>query len=139
MPTDRRNPYLILGVDFGTHRAQASRHFAQAVRRLKSTTDSPYTIEDLTWALSQVEHYEADPAQAVDIFRVPADHAVFSPPGPGLLQPPPIAMDRSTPEDDPEAVASLTRSSAIELLQASLSVAAPITPSPAPYFVTSTS
>jgi hypothetical protein len=53
--SDRRNPYLILGIDHGADATQASAAFARATRRLRNHPGPPYTIEDLTWALHRIE------------------------------------------------------------------------------------
>lgn len=75
--SDRRNPYLILGIDYGSNAAQASAAFALATRRLRTQDDPPYTIEDLTWALHRIEQATADPEASLEAFRVPANPKVY--------------------------------------------------------------
>jgi len=114
MSDDRRNPYLILGVPYGTTRADATRAFAQRSRRAKRSTTFPYTVEDLTWALHQVEANLDDPTIAIDHFRVPADPAQLHPPdGPGVLRPPAVPLERRT---EPASASSieLLRQQAVE-------------------------
>ncbi len=75
--TDRRNPFLILGVDFGASADEASAAFAKAARRLRRDPDATYSLEDATWALHAIEQAEVDPVHAVDHYRVPADPGLF--------------------------------------------------------------
>ena len=86
MISDRRNPYLVLGVPYGTSRAEATRAFAQRSRRARREATFPYTVDDMTWALHQIEAHLDNPSAAIDHFRVPADPSTLQvPPGPGLL------------------------------------------------------
>lgn len=91
-----RNPYLILGVDYGAPGDLARRRFAAAARRIRRATDSTVTVEDLNWALHEVESNKLDPFDAVDIYRVPADPAVFEYDGAGLFRPVPVLLERRT-------------------------------------------
>lgn len=77
--SDRKNPYLILGVDHATPAPQAASAFARQARRLRkaSTDPQPYTLEDLTWALHQIEQQESDPDTVIEHFRVPADPTAY--------------------------------------------------------------
>ncbi len=98
MSADRRNPYLVLGVQYGATRDQATRAFAQRSRRARRDPDFPYSIDDLTWALNHVEEGIKDPAADIDTYRVPADPAVLKPPtGLGLLRRPAQPIERRTP------------------------------------------
>ena len=83
--TDRRNPYLILGVDYGCSSTEASRAFASMVRRLRATPDAPYTIQDANWAKHQIEQVIEDSAAAITVYRVPADPSVYAKPDPAEL------------------------------------------------------
>lgn len=112
-----RNPYLILGVPFGTDRDDARRAFALSAKRLRVNPDGPYSVEDLTWALHEIESLEADPDQLVDLFRVPADPNVFQTGGHGVFRPAPVPMDRRTEPRDPAARAEVRERAALELLQ----------------------
>ncbi|WP_373070823.1 hypothetical protein [Gemmatimonas sp.] len=96
--SDRRNPYLILGLPYGAGRAEATKALAKRSRQARRDGAFPYELEDLTWALNQVEMQIEDPVSGLDTFRVPADHEVFDlPPGPGLLRPAPQALPRRSP------------------------------------------
>jgi hypothetical protein len=101
-----RNPYLMLGVDYGTPPDQARRSFARAAKRVRRATASAITTEDLTWALHQIESHETDPFDLVTEFRVPADSEVYEPGGTGLFAPPARPLDRrtTTTEADLDAV-----------------------------------
>jgi hypothetical protein len=103
-----RNPYLMLGVDYGTPPDQARRSFARAAKRVRRAAGSPITTEDLTWALHQIESRDTDPSDLVAEFRVPADKEVYEPGGVGLFAPPPRPLDRTTvtTEADLDAVRS---------------------------------
>jgi hypothetical protein len=111
--SERRHPHLVLGIDVGAPADEARRAFARASRRLRrGDGDAPWTLEDLTWALHQVEQIHTDPEAGLDLLRVPADPAVFAPRGPGVLDPSPPGLPRrtapSTPADrDAVAVAAL--------------------------------
>lgn len=97
MTTELRNPYLILGLDYGASLREARRAMARLTKRLKSADDSPYSSEDLTWALHQIEQVNKDPEAGVDIFRVPANRSVFQlKEGEGLFSPPARPLPRRT-------------------------------------------
>jgi hypothetical protein len=91
-----RNPYLMLGVDYGTPPDQARRSFAKAAKRVRRASGSPITKEDLTWALHQIESRDTDPFDLVTEFRVPANSEVYDQGGAGLFRPPPRPLDRRT-------------------------------------------
>lgn len=104
MSDDKRNPYLILGIDYGASKDDARRAGARVLRKLKSKPDAPYTTEDVTWALHEVEHVNDDPEAGVDIFRVPASKSSFDlSPSEGLFapasRPEPRSSSPSTEED----------------------------------------
>ena len=117
MTAERRNPYLILGLPYGSTKSEAAAAFAKATRRIRNTDDAPYDIEDLNWALHQIEQVHDDPESAVAIFRVPANPSVYELDGPGILQPPPLPMERRTPPTDPEIPAGIADSAAAEILR----------------------
>jgi hypothetical protein len=110
-----RNPYLILGVDFGASGAEARRRFALAARRIRRE-GGRWAKDDLTWALHEVESLETDPADSVSIFRVPADPQAFEPAGEGLFKPPPVPLPRRTEPTTPEVLEGLRRAAARELV-----------------------
>lgn len=102
MTTDRRNPYVILGVPFGASEEEARAGFARARRRLRRDPDAPFTTEDLTWALHQIEQLIANPELAVDVYRIPADsNAVGSEPE-GIFNPAPHDLERRTEPNEEE-------------------------------------
>ena len=109
-----RNPYLILGVDFGASGDDARRAFAHAARRIRRK-GGVWDVEDLNWALHEIEALEANPADIVELYRVPADPKVFEPAGDGLFRPLPVPLERRTQENDPEATAAVRRAAGQEL------------------------
>ncbi|WP_062516833.1 hypothetical protein [Demequina gelatinilytica] len=108
MSNRRHSPYLVLGVPYGVSKAEASRAFAQATRRLRRMADAPYELEDLNAALHQVEHEIADAEQSIDHYRMPADAGVYVlPAGPGRLNLVVEPLARQTPptqQSDVDAV-----------------------------------
>lgn len=93
----RRNPYLILGVDYGAPNGTANKAFARASRRLRAASDGQFSVEDLTWALQQVEHVNTDPRGSVDYFRVPADPTAYEvTPTQGIMLMPVVPLARRT-------------------------------------------
>jgi hypothetical protein len=109
-----RNPYLILGVDFAASSDRARHAFARAARRVRRQ-GGVYEIEDLNWALHEVEALESNPADLVSIYRVPADPEVFEPSGEGLFRPAPVPLSRRTARDDEESVATVRAAACREL------------------------
>jgi hypothetical protein len=106
----RRNPYLILGVDFGVEPAEAARAFARISRRLRRerTDEAPFTIEDATWALHEIEQAATDPEAMLGIFRVPADPKAYQArSGPGIVGLQPQNLARTTDPDSTDAVVTL--------------------------------
>lgn len=101
---ERRNPYLILGVPYGASRHEARRAASRRTRELRRRQVAPYSIEDITWALHQVEQVIDDPASAVEFFRVPAAPGILdAPSGRGLFNPPAVPLARrSGPLTDEE-------------------------------------
>jgi hypothetical protein len=94
--TDRRNPYLVLGIDHGADAAEAAAAFARATRRVRNDPDAPYAIEDITWALHNIEQAETDPEKSLDTFRVPADPSVYLDARLNELLPPPTPLNRTS-------------------------------------------
>lgn len=109
-----RNPYLILGVDFAASGDDARRAFAHAARRLRRE-GGVWEVEDLNWALHEVEELEENPANMVSIYRVPADPAVFEPGGAGVFRPEPAKLERRTPRADEQALDEVRRAALQEL------------------------
>jgi hypothetical protein len=80
----RRNPYIVLGIDFGTPVDEAKRAFASVSRRLRRHPDPPFTMEDVTAAEHEVKEL-TDPSGSTGIFRVPADPGAYELDGSGEL------------------------------------------------------
>lgn len=98
---DRRNPYLILGVDFAAESAEAAAAFARLSRRLRRARSGSavFTLEDATWALHEIEQAATDPEATIGVFRVPANPAAYEiPSGPGIVGLEPQNLGRTTPE-----------------------------------------
>ena len=78
-----RNPYVMLGVPFGSPRDVATRAFARKAKgqRRSRVSESKGELTDLTWALNQVSEAIRDPRTALDIYRVPADPNALEPTG----------------------------------------------------------
>lgn len=105
---DRRNPYVILGIPFGASESEARSGFARASRRLRNNPEQVYSMEDLTWALHQIEQILEKPKLALHVYRVPADPEAFRAPGePGLFNPPPTPLERRTDPATQEDITSL--------------------------------
>ena len=90
-----RSPWLLLGVDYGCTKEEASRGFAAASRRLRRSGDDQVTLEDLTWALNEIEAADGGVFDAVDHFRVPADPEAYKLPANSSAGLPPSVADRS--------------------------------------------
>jgi hypothetical protein len=98
---DRRNPYLVLGVLYGSPASDVRKGFARRSREVSRGDLTAYTTEDLTWALSQIELSETDPEIDVTLYRVPANPTLFeSVNGPGgvvgFFNPAPEPIARTT-------------------------------------------
>lgn len=91
-----RNPYLLLGVDYGCPPDLARRSFARAARRVRRAATDAITVEDLNWALHEIQNNDQEPADSVETFRVPADPDVFTPRGDGLFAPGAVRLPRRT-------------------------------------------
>ncbi len=96
---ERRNPYLILGLDFAASPKEASIAFAKTTKRIRRG-NTPFTMEDVTWALHQIEQASTDPLINLNVYRVPADPTVFrAPTALGAVTGPPMNLDRQSPTD----------------------------------------
>jgi hypothetical protein len=80
-----RNPYVILGIDYGANLSEARRAFVKRVRRVKGESDPTFTEDEVTAALHQLEQIARDPENAVEVYRVPGNPAVFREPSTGLF------------------------------------------------------
>lgn len=88
-----RNPYLLLGVDYGASGDEARRAFAIAAKRVRQSGGNG-SIDDLSWALHQIESRSGAGSDDLAVYRVPADPAAFDPAGWGLFRPPPKPAGR---------------------------------------------
>jgi hypothetical protein len=107
----RRNPYLVLGLPYGSSPKDATRAFVRRSRAIEQGTFVAYRITDLTWALQQVEQAAHEPKIDVTIYRVPANQSLLaSPPGvgdgggTGFFNPAPVAIGRATGPVESEEV-----------------------------------
>lgn len=82
-----RNPYLILGLEFGASREEANIAFARRSKGMHRDPSKVDLLTDLTWALNQIDEAEGDPEHRIDLYRVPA---VETGEGSGVLRPPPL-------------------------------------------------
>ena len=111
MVDDTRNPYVILGVPFGASESEARAGFARASRRLKSGAEHARPMEDLTWALHQIEQIIEDPALAFSVYRIPANPEAVNHSAEGVFSPQPEPLHRSTaPATDAELRGTATQS-----------------------------
>lgn len=99
-----RNPYVMLGIPYGSPRDVATRAFARKAKgqRRSRASAGKGELTDLTWALNQVSEALRDPRSALDVYRVPADIDALKPVGEGVLRPGPEAMPRTTASSDAE-------------------------------------
>ena len=117
MDQARRNPYVILGVDYGADPRTANLGFAKASKRVRQNANAPFDSTDITWALSQVEHAGDSASQLFSVFRIPADQAAYAvPEGNGVLRIPAKPMSRQTQPVIQERLEQLRIDAAFELL-----------------------
>ena len=110
---DRRNPYLVLGLPYGSSPREATRTFARRSREVNEGRFTGYTVEDLTWALNQVEQAAQDTGVDVRIYRVPANPSLFDglpdgdTGGSGFFNPSPVPIGRATDPVGPGEIEAL--------------------------------
>jgi hypothetical protein len=92
-----RNPYVQLGVPFGASSDTAAAAFARRARGLRRKPGGTEQLQQLTWALNQIQEVLRQPELALEIYRVPADPGALEPDGDGLLRPPPERLPRPSP------------------------------------------
>lgn len=99
-----RNPYVMLGIPFGSPRDVATRAFARKAKgqRRARANQAKSDLTDLTWALNQVSEAINDPQTVLNVYRVPADPAALEPVGDGVLRPGPELMPRTTADSEAE-------------------------------------
>jgi hypothetical protein len=71
-------PHLVLGIPTGSSPDEAVRAFAMKTRKVKNSSDSPFTIEDLTAALAEVQQGSREDAVSLQ-YAVPCNGRVFEP------------------------------------------------------------
>lgn len=119
-----RNPYVILGIPFGSSRAEANAAFARKARVLRrSGAEGVDQLTDLTWALHQIDEAISHPAAAMELYRIPADPGAFSTGGKGVLRPPPEKLAARAGDRD-AGRADLRRRAAHEYLRHLIAVRA---------------
>lgn len=98
---ESRNPYIMLGIPFGSSREVALAAFARKSRPLRRLgREGTLAMTDLTWALSQVSELIKDPDANMALFRIPSDPDAFSFEGSGVLRPPPETLERRYTDAD---------------------------------------
>lgn len=114
--TNRRSPYLVLGVPYGASKNEAAKAFARATRRLRQQVDPPFDLEDVNWALHAIEQRVKEPLSSIDDYRMPADPSVYEvPTGDGILNPPVQEYRRRTLETDAAVIDDLHAAILLEL------------------------
>ena len=96
-----RNPYVLLGLPFGSSRDQANIAFARRAKPYRRRPDSKEKLVELTWALNQIDEVIKDHQAAIDLYRIPADPDAFDPDGQGVFRPPPEPLERQQPPSGP--------------------------------------
>jgi hypothetical protein len=92
---EARNPYIMLGIPFGSSREAALAAFARKSRPLRRQgRQGNQAMTDLTWALNQVSELIREPDVNMSLFRIPADPDAFSYDGSGVLRPRPESLQR---------------------------------------------
>lgn len=124
-----RNPYLVLGVPYGTTESAARRAFAKAAKRAKRDKTFPYTHEDLTAALHEISQIGHDSASDLRFYRVPVTAATGTS-EPGVLNPGPEPMARRAPttDADREALRQAVVAELTSVLLLALRTTVPIDP-----------
>jgi hypothetical protein len=124
--TDRRSPYLVLGLDYGAPADQARRAFARKARQMRRAEGSAFGIEDLTWALHEIEGSSDALASSVEFFRVPANRAALPQAREGeLFAPAPVPLPRRSSPPSSNELDALTAVAARNLVDELLAQVAP--------------
>jgi hypothetical protein len=112
-----RNPYLILGIPFGSSRDTANIAFARKARPLRRLGNAGRDqLTELTWALNQIDVGIRHPDAEMGIYRVPADPDAFAGGGAGVLNPPAEQLPARDGDRD-AAVSRLQAAAAHEYLR----------------------
>lgn len=112
MTKERRNPYLVLGLPYGSEIRDVRRAFAKRAKKVAARNMTAYTMEDLTWALFQLEQSQHDPEVDITIYRIPANPETFrfqaeDTPEFGLFWPQAVPIQRRTAPSDREEIEEL--------------------------------
>jgi hypothetical protein len=107
------NPFVVLGVEWGTTPDEAQLAFARLARGLRRAPGGVETLQELTRALNEIDSIAKDPKRAVEVYRIPSDPTAFVPPGLGVLRPPPERLGRTSPAST-EVVTAFTESAVAE-------------------------
>lgn len=110
------NPFVRLGVEWGTTPDDAQLAFARRARGLRRAPGGVEALQELTRALNEIDTVAKDPKLAVELYRIPSDPSAFIPPGLGVLRPPPERLARTTPASH-DVLASFTESAVAEAVQ----------------------
>lgn len=129
---DIRNPYVILGIPFGSSREDANVAFARRAKRLRHAGgDIKRQMTDLTWALNMIDEAISHPEAAMEIYRIPADPSAFEVDGTGTFTPSAETL-APRPGDAAAAFAMLQARAAHSVLRELLRVRAAQIPVPLP-------
>mgnify|MGYP003988230607 FL=1 len=124
--SDRRNPYLVLGLPYGAYVGEVRRAFARRSKEVAQGTLGGVDTADLTWALAQLEQSQADTTIDVSIYRVPANPSLFDEGltgtgAIGFLDPGPTPIPRTTDSATTEDIDELASKALIQWLEVLLS------------------
>lgn len=115
---------MILAIPFGTDRATAERAYSHR-SRLARKGELVFSVEDVNWAMNQVEAHLDDPTTSAGTYRLPAHpEALRRPNGHGLFRPPLLALPRRTPPSSPEQLSEVLAEARTDALDHLLSRAA---------------
>lgn len=91
--TDKRNPWLILGMDYRGPAQDVVAHMAAKLRALRQLDRPPFNRDDIVWASGKAKKDDVD-----HCWRVPAGSWPPDPPNQdtGLFRPEPAALERRT-------------------------------------------
>jgi len=103
---ETRNPYMLLGIPFGSSREVATTAFARRSRALRRMgREGNAQLTDLTWALNQVSDLIKEPDTNMTMFRIPSDPDAFAFQGSGVMRPKPETLTRRYVATDAAAAA----------------------------------
>lgn len=130
MDVDTRNPYVILGIPYGSDASTARKGFAAKSRLLKRGGSDVYESADLTWALHQIEQADSHDDSRLDVYRIPADPEATEHQGSGLFNPPPEPWQPEPARPVEEVLAELEAKALLEAHLAAIATQPPPLPDP---------